>query len=272
MGKATDWYERKRRGTATDDRSYLGGMTEGILPDGFDTAKHNIVVFNSSEDEMQAIAEWQTPLFANQNEVIVNLLAALKERPDVHIYVRMHPNLSVVDNTQTRELYALAQANLTILLPTDAVDTYTLCDRADVVLTFASTIGIEATYWGTASVLYGRAFYEGEGAVYHPDTFAELCRMLTAPNLPPCTRDRALKYGLFVSTYGKPYTYARIEGPKTAYVDGKKLRRFSRRALRLLLSYLPQLPRWLRTHRVVTGRRLRLRELGKLYSHLREKA
>ncbi|CAH0998984.1 hypothetical protein LEM8419_00279 [Neolewinella maritima] len=273
--RASAWYEQKRRGTASDDRSYLDAMTTGQLPDDFDPAKHNIVVFNSSEDEMQAIAEWRTPLYTNQNEAITAVLAQLRGRDDVHVYIRMHPNLSVVDNAQTQELYALQQDNLTLLRPTDTVDTYTLCDHADVVLAFASTIGVEATYWGTASVLYGRAFYEGEGAVYHPQTFAELMKTLTTPGLPPCTRPDSvgtLKYGLFASSYGKPYSYARIEGPKTAYVAGNKLRRFSAGTARRLLRYLPRLSDWLRTHRIVTGRRLRLSELAKLYSHLRRKA
>ena len=270
--RATAWYESKRCGQNTDDRSYLGGMKRGALPAGFDPTRHNIVVFNSSEDEMQAIAEWQTPLFRQQNEVIVRLLEALRGRDDVRLYVRMHPNLTGLDNTQTRELYALRYDNLTLLSPTDPVDTYALLEAADVILSFASTVGIEATYWGTPSVLYGRAFYEGEGAVHHPSSFAELLQTLTSPELKPPSRERALKYGLFVSHYGEPYRYARIEGPKTAYVGGRKLKRFSTLAVRRLLHFLPQLPQWLRTHRIVTGRRLRLRELGKLYSHLRTKA
>ena len=269
--RATQWYESKRRGQNTDDRSYLDGMDRGALPAGFDGGKHNIVVFNSSEDEMQAIAEWQTPLFRQQNEVIVQLLDVLRGRDDLHVYVRMHPNLAGLRNTQTRELYALRQDNLTLLAPTDPVDTYALLEAADVVLSFASTVGIEATYWGTPSVLYGRAFYEGEGAVHHPGSFAELLQTLTFSGLQPPSRDRALKYGLFVSHYGEPYRYARVEGPKTAYVGDEKLRRFSPLAVRRLLRFLPQLPQWLRTHRTVTGRRLKLRELHKLYSHLRTK-
>ena len=270
--RATAWYESKRRGQNTDDRSYLGGMRAGALPANWDTNIHNIVIFNSSEDEMQAIAEWQTPLYRHQNEVIAEVLQHLADRRDIHVYVRMHPNLFVVDNQQTRELYALRQENLTVIPPDDQVDTYTLVERADVVLTFASTAGIEATYWGTPSVLYGRAFYEGEDAVYHPQSFTELIQTLTAPDLKPCTRDRALKYGYFVSHYGKEYVYAEVSGPKTASVGGHPLRRFGPRVVARLLAFLPQLPRWLRTHRIVTGKRLRLSQIVKLYSHLREKA
>lgn len=268
---AMAWFESKRRGDNKDDRSYLGAMKTGSMPDNFDAAQHNIVVFNSSEDELQAISEWETPLFRHQNEVIERLLNALQGRTDVHIYLRMHPNLKNVDNSQTQGLYELKQVNFTLLPPQDPVDTYRLLEAADVVLSFASTVGIEATYWGTPSVLYGRAFYEGENAVYHPESFTELLQILTATNLKACTRDRALKYGLFASSYGQPYTYARIETAKTAYIGNEKIRRFTPLAVQNLLRYLPQISRWLRTHRIVTGHHLRLRQITKLYSHLKEK-
>ena len=270
---AEGWFQSKRKGSTPDDRSYLDGMTQGQLPAGFDRKKHNIVVFNSSEDEMQAIAEWQTDLFRHQNDVIRALAGDLGSRPDVHLYVRMHPNLAVVDNQQTRELYALRQDNLTVLPPRHPVDSYTLCEAADVILTFASTIGVEATYWRTPSVLYGRAFYEGEDAVYEPQSYPELLALLTTPGLPPKPRENALRYGYFVSHFGIPYRHARVVDPRTVYLaDGSQVKRFTWGALGNLLRYLPQVPAWLRTHRIVTGSRLRLTQLTRLYSHLREKA
>ncbi|MBB4080202.1 hypothetical protein GGR28_002832 [Lewinella aquimaris] len=269
---ATDWYEAKRRGQNRDDRSYLDHQQAGTLPAQWDADKHNIAIFVSSEDEMQAIKEWVTPLFRQQNEVILRLLADLRDRTDIHLYIRMHPNLRPVDNQQTRELYGMEQANLTVIGPGEAFDTYAVLEVADVALSFASSVGVEATFWGTASVLYGRAFYEGEDAVYEPRNYSELLELLTTPALPAKSRENVLRYGYFVSHFGIPYTFARIVDTKTAFIDGRQIRRLTPRALLNLLRYLPQLPRWLRTHRTITGRGLRLSELGKLYSHLREKS
>ena len=269
---AREWYEVKRLGKNRDDRSYLDHQDAGRLPDNWNERKHNIAVFVSSEDEMQAIKEWITPLYRQQNEVIFRLLADLKDRPDVHVYIRMHPNLGPVDNQQTRELYSLKQPNLTLIRPKEAFDTYAVLEAADVTLSFASSVGVEATYWGTASVLYGRAFYEGEDAVYEPDSYEELLALLTQRDLPPKRRENVLRYGYFVSHFGVPYRRARILDTKTVFLDDRKMGRFGPRAFGNLLRYLPQLPRWLTTHRTVTGRPLRLSQLTKLYSHLREKA
>lgn len=266
------FYWDKRHGNSTDDRSYLQHQEDGLLPSGFSKEKHNIVIFNSSEDEMQAIGEWQSPLFKQQNEVIVKLLETLRTRNDVHVFIRMHPNLRIVDNQQTRELYNLRQDNMTLLRPEDRVSTYTLLEAADAVLSFASTAGIESTYWGTASVLYGRAFYEQQEAVYEPASFEELVSLLTTPGLPAKPRENALKYGYFMSHFGEHYRFARVTSTKQASVNGHALRRFTPGTAYFLLRFLPQLPRWLTTHRIVTGHPLRLRQIAKLYSHLREKA
>ena len=270
---ATEWYEIKRLGKNRDDRSYLQHQRSGELPEGWDPDRHNIAIFVSSEDEMQAIKEWITPLYRQQNEVVTRLLADLRGRTDVHVYIRMHPNLGAVDNRQTRELYALEQDNLTLIRPREAFDTYAVMEAADVTLTFASSAGVEATYWRTASVLYGRAFYEGEDAVYEPQSYPELLDLLTTPGLPPKPRENVLRYGYFVSHFGIPYRHARVVDPRTVYLaDGSKVKRFTWGALGNLLRYLPQVPDWLRTHRIVTGSRLRLTQLARLYSHLREKA
>lgn len=266
---ALSWYRAKRRGTHTDDKNYLGKQSAGTLPAGFDSGKHNVVIFNSSEDELQAIAEWENPLFRQQNEAIVRVLDALAEQSDVHVYIRMHPNLTGVDNQQTKELYELNQDNLTLLRPEHSVDTYALMDAGDVVLTFASSAGVEATFWGTPSVLFGRAFYEGMDAVYQPDSFTALMELLCTRGLAPKNRDSVLKYGYFVSHFGSKYEFSEIRTPHDVTTLGNKVGRINLATLTQMIYLLPQFPRWLSTHRTVTGRKLKFSDVTKLYSHLR---
>lgn len=270
--KAVAWLKSKRLGTNTDDRSYVGGMELGNLPQGWDGRRHNIVVFNSSEDEMQSIAEWKTPLFDHQNEVILRLAERLRDRHDVTLYVRMHPNLATIDNQQTKELRAFQQANFRLIPGADDVDSYALSEAADAVLSFASTIGIEATYWGGNSVLYGPSFYEDEGAVYTPRSFDELVELLTRPGLPPKPKEATYRYAYFMAHNGLPYQYATIHAANDATILGQRVRGFPKRALTKLPGYLAQrLNRWRESHRIVTGRPLRLTEANKLYSHLKRR-
>ena len=268
--QAIGWYESKRVGRNTDDKSYVGDMASGKLPDHWDAKKHNIVVFNSSEDEMKSIAEWNTPLFDSQNDVIADLVTALAERPDVHLYVRMHPNLGKLDNQQTRELRALKADNFTLIPGPAPVDSYSLAEAADVVLIFASTIGVEATYWGTASILYGPSFYAGDDAVYEPRSFSELLDLLTTPGLPAKPRENTYKYGLFISRNGREYQHAEVNAANDAMIFGERVYRTPPAALPRVLKYLAtKLKTWRSTHRTVMGRPLRLSELTKLYGRLR---
>jgi len=266
---ALNWYRAKRRGTHTNDKNYLGKQSVGILPRGFDATKHNIIIFNSSEDEMQAIPEWKTPLFRQQNEVIVRVLGTLAKRSDIHIYIRMHPNLIGVDNQQTKELYVLSQSNLTLLRPEDSVDTYALLEAGDVVLTFASSAGVEATFWGTPSILFGRAFYEGDDAVYQPGSFRALIELLCTRSLATKNRDNVLKYGYFVSHYGDEYEYAEVRSPADVTILDERMERINAVTLLQLLLLFPQLLRWLATHQIVLGTKLKPSQITKLYSHLR---
>lgn len=269
LNAATKWYEAKRLGKHKDDKNYLNKQAQGVMPDGYSPDKHNIVIFNSSEDEMQAIAEWKTDLFQQQNQAILQLLAELSDNDDVHIYIRMHPNLIGVDNQQTRELFLIRQQNVTVVRPEEKTDTYTLMENADVVLCFASSAGVEATFWHTPSVLYGRAFYEGDDAVYEPKSFEELIRLLTTRGLAPKSRQNVLKYGYFVSHFGKPFEYASVVGPNEASIDGEPFGRLNASSGKKMISYLPRLPDWLKAHRVLTGKSLSPFKLSRLFSHIR---
>jgi len=65
------------------------------------------------------------------------------------------------------------------------VDSYDIVSAADVVLTFGSTIGIEAAYYGKPSILLGRAVYEDLGSCYVPSSHDELMKLLSSSGILP---------------------------------------------------------------------------------------
>jgi hypothetical protein len=152
-----------------------------------------------------------TPLFRDQNDAISQLLSQLQERDDIHLYVRAHPNLSGLENAQMRGLYALRANNLTVITPESPIDTYALMDACARTLTFGSTTGVEATFWGRPSILYGRAYYEGLDVVYEPSSISELVTLLTVPHLDPKPRLGALKFAYwYIATATEVKTYRAI--------------------------------------------------------------
>jgi capsule polysaccharide export protein KpsC/LpsZ len=118
--------------------------------------------------------------------------------PDIHFYLRIHPNLKGVTHKAHMELYDLGKyPNITIIPPESKVSSYALMDACDKVVTFGSSTGVEASYWGKPSILVGRSFYEMTGACYHMKSRDELVSAINN-DLPAKDQLGALKYAYFV--------------------------------------------------------------------------
>jgi hypothetical protein len=182
-----------------------------IMPDGFDPAKKNIVICNSSITEFAAIRGFDRPFGAYDTEpdAVKRIGESLASRPDIHVYLRMHPPLFKGEsNAQIKALLALdgAYPNLTVIHPESAVDTYSLMDASNIVVVFHSTVGAEACFIGKPVVVLGYAAYRSLGCVYTPKTHEEIIALL-ASDLEPLPNEPILKYGLWMATHGIPYRY-----------------------------------------------------------------
>ena len=88
--------------------------------------------------------------------------------------------MSKVNNAQLDEINTFNYANLKIIGPDEDIDTYKLMDIADKVISFGSTTGIEATFWGATSILFGKSFYMHLDAAYQPNSYN--CLLYTSPS------------------------------------------------------------------------------------------
>lgn len=212
------WYLDKAAGIELYERSFVAGQQLGQLPAGWDPARRNVVVFTSSEDEFAAIGEeWDNPVYRNELAGVLAIVASVDDLPpDMHVYVRVHPNLRGIDNRQTRGLAAIAHPRVTVVPADSPISTYALLRQAATVVTFGSTVGIEAVYWGVPSILAGVSWYRDLGGTYNPSTHAELMAMVAA-DLPPKDTSAALVYGFFSARFGTPFRYYRA----TSYDGGE---------------------------------------------------
>lgn len=206
------FFEERRSGTEVAWKSFISQQRRDQLPDGFNPRKTNIAIFNSSEDEFAAIGdEWRNHVYPMQSEGIRRITAdSLEQYPEYHFYLRMHPNLQGVDNEDTRRIRSLQHSNLTIIEPDSPISTYSLLDASDMVISFGSTIGVEATFWGKPSIMAGHSFYEHLGAVHCPQSHEGLMDMI-GMKPEPCPTEGALKYGFHLRTFGVPFKYWRAE-------------------------------------------------------------
>lgn len=214
----SEFFNARRKGREQGWFSFVLGQKDGMLPAEWDPQKHNIVIFNSSEDEfMSCTDDWKNKLYMSQYDAIRRISRDLSRNPDLRIYLRCHPNLKGASEAEKRELESMRTEPLFYIGPESEISTYALLDHADVVLTFNSTVGIEATFWGKPSVLAGPSLYDRLGSNYLPSSHEEVLNLLRRRDLPPMPREGAIKYGYYFNSFGIPFSYFEPEN----LVEGK---------------------------------------------------
>ncbi|WP_456450178.1 capsular polysaccharide export protein, LipB/KpsS family [Hydrogenimonas sp.] len=224
-----EWFDQRRGGVVQNWTDFTKEQTKGLLPQKFSQSDFNLVIFNSSEDEFVAIEEWKNPYYRNQNEGIRKIAESFSDDAGVRIYLRVHPNLKGIENSQTRELEILKNSlsNLTVIPADSPVNTYALMDAADLVVTFGSTAGIEAAYAGKPSVVMGRAPYlilESNIIPTSHDAMVRMVRDLARGKELPPVKARAYLYGYYIQSSGIPFRYVEQTGIGRAVMvrDGKR--------------------------------------------------
>lgn len=210
-GIADAFYKGRKAGKEQSWFSFVSSQKQDQLPDNWDPSLRNIVIFNSSEDEFAAIGDsLKRTLFPTQLGGIRYIANSLKDNKSIAVYIRIHPNLKNIHNASVSEIYNIHAPNFHVIEPSSSISSYKLIDSCDTVVTFGSTVGIEATYWDKPSILLGESFYNGMNAVYIPQSVEELNALLLHETKP---KDKlgACKYGYYIATYGIDFTFYKPE-------------------------------------------------------------
>lgn len=240
---ASQFFNNRRAGLIPNWKSYTKEQQKALLPAGWNPDGRNVAIYVSSEDEFVAIGpDWKNDLYPEGQAAAIRKIAQDMVRldPAVHLWVRVHPNLKGVDNPFTRDLAKIGGANVTVIPADSPVDTYALLDACEKVVTFGSTMGIEAVFWGKPSVLLGKSFYRLLNActvpVSHAEAVQAICSMLPRPD-----RRGALQYGCYEGSFGTPYSVYQAQDPFTGEYRGLFLGReffeATRRRIRKMSSW-----------------------------------
>lgn len=219
------FFTQRRNGVIQSWVSFIEDQRKDVLPSNFDKNKINIGIFNSSMDEYESIPDFTNLIYKDDNDAIEKLCESFKDDSQYHFYLRNHPNLKGLDNYQTKSIEAIGCKfkNITIIPAEDVVDTYALIDAVDKVVTFNSTIGVESLYWGTPSILLGRAVYEKIEGIIVPNDHTDAVNILKQ-NLAKPTKEGAIKYGYWCLNFGYPYKYFVAESLYTGKFKGKHVK------------------------------------------------
>lgn len=94
--------------------------------------------------------------------------------------------------------------NLTVIDAESDISSYDLLFNCEKILSFGSTVGIEAVYWGKPSIQLGHAYYNDLCATYKPFTHTKAIEMIIA-KLSSMDKTPSLIYGYYFNSFGIPF-------------------------------------------------------------------
>jgi hypothetical protein len=164
-------------------KTFTQDQLKGKLPNGFDFNKKNVSFFNGTIDEYAGIENAKGKIYKpDETAGICRILETFEMDNDFFFYLRVHPHMKEVTST-TSQLVDIRKLNLRfknicVIWPDEVVDTYALMDASEKIITFGSTVGIEATFWGRPSILVDYAKFENVNYAYMPDNHDALVKLL----------------------------------------------------------------------------------------------
>lgn len=207
---ASSFYENRRNGIAAADKVYIDHQVKGMLPDNFDSSKRNFVIFNSSEDEFFSIDnDWEEKsLLGSQIQGIQKICELLNPHKDIHLYLRVHPNLKGIPFYYADSIaQSLKQFdNITVIPSESPISTYDLLDVCEKCIIFGSSVGVEANFWGVPSILLSGSSYYYLDVCYIPHGIEELENLLLK-HLEPKSKLGCLKYSYALMEQNIGYHY-----------------------------------------------------------------
>ncbi len=225
---AKSWFEERRAAKVTRQISMTENQIAGLLPEEINSQKVNVAVFCSSDFEYIGFEGYDNLIYKDQSDALIKILESFDLTPNIKFYIRSHPYLSGFDNSQTRFESGLDKRfnNVEVIPPESPVSSYSLLDACDLIITFGSTVGIEAVYAGKPSISLGRSLYEDFDAVIKPKNHQELVSIienyLNDKSLPASgnAEEAIEKYGFFMKMSGLPLQYVKMP----TYDDIKMIR------------------------------------------------
>ncbi len=213
--------------------TFLKNQKKNKLPEGFNKDKRNVVIFCGTLDEYEGI-EWGSNkiYLPDQTAGIVRILEEFENRNDFFFYIRAHPNMADLPRS-TSQLADIQQINLRfknalVVWPEEIVDTYALMEACEKVLTFGSTTGVEATFWGRPSILADHSLFEHFNYAYRPNNHEQLIELLEG-ELEPKPAITAVQ-AMYVITFGDSVPFesfkelGRVNSQSFGEFDGVQIR------------------------------------------------
>lgn len=237
-----EYFARNRNGTL-DTVGYKHFRTS-THPSSAESRKTSYVYFSNSPFERGFMSDWAVGFIdaRDQFDLLTKLHSLLPKDARMQFTVRWHPNMRNAGPGLRKVLDHCVKSTPGFhhVLPESDLDSYSLLQEADVVVSNGSTMGIEATLFGKPSILAGVAGYSGMDGVYEVSSVSELSKLLQA-SLKPKAAEKAREYGWYSAHFGNhPTIHARWMEDGRIVIGGHLfgvLRGFTALKIRILRAF-----------------------------------
>ncbi len=135
----------------------------------FNLDKPYFVYFTNSDDEAVGFWESWDEKLGNQIDVVKKLQEFFDEQEEYELIIRLHPNLQSKSESQKRDWGVIGDTKNSRVLAADSqIPSYKLLDHSLGVITFGSTIGLEAAFSKKPSLLLADSGYDALGVCDKP--------------------------------------------------------------------------------------------------------
>jgi len=195
------WFEARRQHADQRNARFVESQTvgRGIARPGNKTV---VVFFSSSGDEISELDVDWGHYFCGQSGALHTVARICNEDDNLFLVVRTHPHKRMKparDVVDWHQAVDRAKPDLHLDEWSD-IDSYTLMDQADVVVTFGSTTGVEAAYARKPVIVMGPSAYDELGCAVRVRNSEEL--ELAVHSLDPGVWCGAIAYGLMMNRRG----------------------------------------------------------------------
>ena len=114
-------------------------------------------------------------------------------------------------------------AKVTIIPPDSEISSYALLFNASKVITFGSTMTIEAVYWKIPVVLMSYCQFNNFRGPIIPEKFEEIISLCFKKDFPKPNKLDVIKIGYYLANYGKKYKFYYATNYLNGYFKGVNL-------------------------------------------------
>lgn len=219
-----EFFKKKISQEKTGDPIYTIRQKQGLLPKYIElNSKPLIVIYPTTDDEYKFIGkEWDGHVPEDQVNEIRVICEILK---NFLIVVKMHPNQKFMTNMSLINYYKLEKdfSNCKVEKPDSKYDTYEFLKKAQYIITFASTICIEAAYLKKKVINIGDANFSKMNATTLSKNGFQASQLILNKKVPKGNKLAAIKWGYYLYKYKSKLTKFSRNSNGQYFYDNEKL-------------------------------------------------